>query len=167
MPDRILSAFLRKSHKAAMALAAASDVLVLVPEAGQLPQRYIAEFHCRGLVHHPAGEIVEANLFRVGVAFHDDYLKTKPNSARVLTWLAPATIFHPNVKSPFICAGDLRMGTDLVSILFQLHEMIVYRKFATADALDPVAAEFARANIGRFPLDTRPLRRRMVRIEEI
>ena len=59
------------------------------------------------------------------------------------------------------------MGTDLVSILFQLYEIITYQKYATADALDPVAAEFARANIGRFPIDPRPLRRRAVKIEEV
>jgi hypothetical protein len=160
-------AFLRKSHEAAIALVAASDRVVLMPEPGELPQRYIAEFHCRGLVRQTSGHIVEANLFRIGIAFHDDYLKTKPNSARLLTWLAPSGIFHPNVKFPLVCAGNLRMGMDLVSILFQLHEMITYQKYATADPLDPAAAEFARANITRFPIDSRPLRRRPVKIEEI
>ena len=168
MPDPILTAFLKSSHKAAMALAAASDRVVLIPEPGKLPQRYVAEFHCRGLAREASGQIVEANLFRVGIVFHDDYLKTKPNSMRVLTWLEPAHgTFHPNVRGHLVCAGNLRMGTDLVSILFQLYEIITYQKFATADPLDPAAAEFARANIARFPIDSRPLRRRAVRIEEI
>jgi len=168
MPDPILTAFLRKSHDAAMALCAASDRVVLFPAPGEVPQRYIAEFHCRGLVRHTSGQIVEGELFRVGIAFHDDYLKTRPNPIRLLTWLEPAAgIFHPNVRAPYICAGNLRMGTDLVSILFQLYEIITYQKYATADPLDPVAAEFARANLARFPVDPRPLRRRAVKIEEV
>lgn len=168
MPDQILAAFLRKNHAAAMALAAASDRLVLYPEAAEYPQRYVAEFHCRGLVRQTSGKIVEANLFRVGIAIGDDYLKSKPDSSRLLTWLEPSTgIFHPNVRAPFVCAGNLRMGTDLVSLLIQTYEIIVYQKFSTADPLNPAAAEFARANMGLFPLDSRPLRRRAINIEEI
>jgi ubiquitin-protein ligase len=166
MPDSKLIGFLRKSHAAGMALAAASDRVVLIPEAGELPQKYLAEFHCRGLVR-VASSVVEANFFRVGIVFPDDYLKTKPNSMRVLSWLQPEQgIWHPNVRAPLICL-NLRMETDLVSIVIALYEMITYQKFATADPLDPAAAEFARANMSRFPIDSRPLRRRAIAIEEI
>jgi hypothetical protein len=168
MADPILTAFLRKSHTAAMALAAASDRLVLIPEPGEIPQRYIAEFHCHSLVRLDSGEITVAEFFRIGIAFHDDYLKSRPNTMRLLTWLEPeAGIWHPNVAAPFVCPGDLRMGTDLVGILFQLYEILTYQKFATADCLNPVAAEFARANLSRFPIDPRPLRRRAVQIQQI
>lgn len=167
MPDRILEAFLRKNRAAGMALAAACDRLKLFPEPGELPHRYVADFHCRGLVREASGEIAEAERFLVGILFPDNFLKTKPNSFRVLTWLEPKNIWHPNIAYPHLCAGNLRMGTDLVSILFQLYEMIVYQKFATADPLNPAAAEFARANMSRFPLDSRPLRRRAIAIQEI
>jgi hypothetical protein len=167
MNDRILKDFLKHNHATGMALAASSDRLELHPEPGDLPQRYVAEFRCRGLVREPSGKIVEADRFLVGILFPDNFLKTKPNAFRVLTWLEPKTIWHPNIAFPHLCAGNLRMGTDLVSILFQLYEMIVYQKFATADPLNPAAAEFARANMSQFPLDTRPLRRRAIAIEEI
>jgi ubiquitin-protein ligase len=163
MPDAILKAFLTKSHEAAMKLAAASDLVSLLPEPGAYPQRYLADFHCRGLVRDAAGAIVEANHFRVGIWFPDDYLRDKPNPYKILTLLEPATVFHPNIRAPFICAGDLRRNTDLVSLLFQIFELLTYQKWAAHDPLDPMAAEFARNNMARFPIDPRPLRRRAVR----
>ena len=69
-------------------------------------------------------------------------MKSRPNTLRLLTWLEPeAGIWHPNVAAPFVCPGDLRMGTDLVGILFQLYEIVTYQKFATADCLNFVAAQ--------------------------
>ena len=53
--------------------AAASDRVVLIPEPGEIPGEYIAEFHCRSLVRLDSGEVAVAELFRIGIAFHDDY----------------------------------------------------------------------------------------------
>ena len=94
IPDPIFEAFLVKSHEGAMKLATSSDIVQLHPEAAAIPQRYVAEFHCRGLVRDPSGRVVEADRFLVGISFPEDYLKSKPNTLRVLTWLEPASIFH-------------------------------------------------------------------------
>jgi hypothetical protein len=167
MRDQILASFLRRNRATGMALAAASDRLALFPEPGELPQRFVAEYRCPGLIREASGEIAVADVHRIGIVFHDDFLKQKPNCFRLLTWLEPTNVWHPNVRAPFVCCGNMPMGTDLLTILLAAFELITYQKFATADPLNPAAAEFARANMSRFPLDSRPLRRRAIAIEEI
>jgi hypothetical protein len=157
---KILASFLQQQHDAAMRLAAESDLLDLM--ALDIPaQRYVARFGCTGLVRGDDGTIGEANEFHVGVWMPDSYL-SEIEPLRIVTWLGPSNAFHPQIRPPFMCIGRLGAGTPLVDILFQVWEVITYRKVTMRedDALNPDACVWARRNMQRFPVDPRPLKRR-------
>jgi len=171
--DKIFESFLRRQYEEGMALAADSDLLELYPASmpdGLPPQEYLARFRCKGLVRFEGG-IEEWDCFEILIFFPGDYLRTA-NAFQVLSWTYPAQVFHPNIsdKSPFICVGRLAPGTPLVDILLQCWEIITYNKVTMRedDALNPQACAWARRNQGRFPIDSRPLKRRMLhlRIED-
>lgn len=168
--DRIFDAFLERQYEDGMALAQASDLLNLVPLPGQVPQRYIAVFICKGLVRTGEGTVTEANRFEVAIWFPPDYLR-RADPFEILTYLGPREVFHPNIKAPFICVGKLSPGTLLVDILYQCFEIITFNKVTMRedDALNGAACAWARSNQYRFPVDPRALKRRPLefRIEPI
>lgn len=164
--DKVIEGFLQTQFEEGMALAAQSDLLDLVPlDPPPLVRRYIACFHCTGLVRAAPGEIVEANQFAVGIFFPDEYLRSVEPS-QVLTLLTPAGTFHPNIsdRGPFICVGRMGPGTSLVDLLYQLHELLTWCKATVneRDALNFEACQWGRANADRLPVDRRPLKRRRV-----
>ena len=166
--DKIRRGFLTRQHEEGMKLAADSDVVELLPSGGPPPDRYIVRFHCRGLVRAPGGEIETAEEFRLGIWFPDDYLDVA-NPFEVITWFAPRNVFHPNIGPGLlgqllICPGHLQPGTSLVGIVEQCFEIITYQKMSLSekDALRPELCAWARENQHRFPVDSRPLRRRTI-----
>jgi len=155
--DAVLSGFLDRQYEAGMALAERSDVLELEP-LGPPPYRaYVARFRAKGLVRR-GGDVVEADRFEVGIRFGRDYLR-RADPPDVLTLLAPADAWHPNIRMPFLCPGHLRAGTGLPDLLHQVFEIWTFQMVTTneLDALNPAACAWARANRQRFPVDPRPL----------
>jgi len=167
MGDAVFTSFLERQLDSGLRLTAESDLLDLVAMEGTPPQRYIARFRCRGLVRTTDGEVAEADDFAVGITFPDDYLR-RADPARVVTWLGPRNVFHPNIsdRAPVVCVGRLSPGTELVDLLFQLFEMITWKKVTMRedDALNAAACVWARSHRDRFPVDTRPLKRHAGRI---
>jgi hypothetical protein len=163
MNDPVLTAFLERQYRDAMALAAASDLLRLVPLGGDPPRKYLADFRCKGLVKAPDGSIVEAERFVVGIWLPDDYLRTA-DPFTVLTWLEPRAIFHPNVSdvAPFLCVGHLAPATPLVDLLYRVFELVTFNRVTMVEtnALNQEACAWSRRNLHRFPIDRRPLKRR-------
>ena len=168
MGDRIFDSFLKKQLEDGLALAAHSDLLVLKPLTDKTgpPCRYIATLSCNGLVRTDAGKIVAHNHFAVGIFFPPDYLRHM-EPARVLTLLEPPNVFHPNIRFPFICVGHLAPGTSLPELIYQVYEILSYNKVTMRedDALNGQACIWARAHQSLFPLDKRPLRRRVLGLE--
>jgi hypothetical protein len=168
MTDHILHGFLERQRDEGLALAAESDLFALLPLDGDPPQRYVVEFHCKGLVRARSGEIVEAERFAVGIWFPDDYLRSV-NPFQVLTWLAPQNVWHPNISNvaPFVCVGRLAPATGLVDVIYQLFEIVTYHKVTMRedDALNKEACAWTRRNLPRFPVDTRPLKRRSADVD--
>jgi hypothetical protein len=164
MSDRIYDAFLRRQTEDALALSRESDLLHLVP-LGAPANRFLALFTCKGLVEQAPGTIVEAEHFEVGIWFPSDYLR-QADPFRVLSWLGPRNAYHPNIScdAPLICPGRLAAGTELVDILYQVFEIITWKKVTMReeDALNKPACQWARANLSRFPIDPRPLKRRQL-----
>lgn len=164
MQDHVFINFLERQLADGMSLAASSDILKLRPLSNGLgpPQRYLAQFHCRGLIQEPGDRIGEANLFEVGIFFPNDYLR-RAATPEVLTWLSPVAAFHPNILGPAgaICIGRMEPATNLVSILYQVFELIVFRSFNSQEnnALNRTACAWARNNKHCFPTDPRSLRR--------
>jgi hypothetical protein len=161
MSDQVFETWLRRQHDDGQVLASQSDLLDLVAFRSD---RFMARFSCRGLVRHASGAIVEADAFSVGIWFPSDYLRTAPHPAHVLTWLGPREIWHPNISSeaPLICVGHLAPGTSLVDLLYQVFEIITWRKVTMRedDALNREACQWARNHPSRYPVDRRPLKHR-------
>ena len=159
--DRVLNNFLERQREAGMALAAASDLIDLRALDSAPSTAYFARFNCTGLVRYQ-GKVVEHDDFLVGIRFPDSYLR-QFDTARVLTWCAPHEIWHPNIRTPFVCAGNMQPGTPLVDLLFQLHEIITYHNVEMREhnALNHDACAWARNQSHRFPVDRRPLKRRV------
>jgi hypothetical protein len=168
MTDRVLAAFLERQHADAMALAAASDLVTLVPLPGTPPQRYFLKLACKGLVRTASGEIAEASNFLCGIWLADDHLR-HVDPFRVLTWLEPANVFHPNLKPPLACIGRMTPGTPLVDIVYRVFEVVTYRRVTMLenDALNHDACVWARRNRHLFPIDSRPLKRRAARFHVV
>jgi len=162
--DKIYNTFLKRQLEDGMRLASESDILELVPAPGDPPDRYAAVFHCKGLVKDRDGTIREADTFAAQIWFPPEYLR-HAEPAQIITWLGPVNVFHPNVRPPFVCAGRLPPATRLVDLLDQLHQIITYNKAHMADnGLNAEASAWARRNADRFPIDSRPLKRRRLDI---
>ncbi len=167
--DNVREAFLHKQLEEGMALARQSDILKLAPMPGEPICRYIAHYDGgKGLVIQHDGQIAEFDQYTVGICFPEDYLQHVeiPN---VLTYLGPHPApFHPNIRAPFICM-HLEPGTGLVDILYACYEMWTWNLFATPDeGLNHAAAQWSRSQSRkRFPIDKRPLKRRVTRVEAI
>jgi hypothetical protein len=183
--DQIFARFLHRQAEDALALAAQSDRLDLLPvdslagppSEGRLEEwlrrgdraftRYIARFTCRGLVRRADGAIERADRFDAAYWFPPDYLR-RANPFQVLTWLAPDEIWHPNIgrieelDRVLLCIGPVVPGTPLVDLLYRTFETITYNKVTMRedDALNRQACVWARQNQGLFPLDRGALKRR-------
>lgn len=155
--DPIVRLFLEAQRREALALAAASDLLDVLPIG---LQHYVASFRCRGLVREAGGEIREHALFRVGLWLPESYLR-EANPAQIVSWLGPAEIWHPNIRPPFLCLGRITPGTPLVDLLHRCFELICFENVTMRedDALNGAACAWARRNRARFPIDPRPLLR--------
>jgi hypothetical protein len=164
MSDAVFDAFLREQFRQGMALAGQSDLISLAPmEQGAAPSFYVATFFCKGLIQKADGEIAAAQEFHVGLSFPPDYLR-RVAPLQVLTWLDPPNVWHPNIRPPAICVGHIAPGTELCDLLYQVFEIVTYANWASHDALNPDAAQWARNHQELFPLDRRPLKRRAMRL---
>lgn len=160
MRDHVFESFLRQQYREGMELAAQSDLLDLLAQQGELSQKYIAEFRCRGLVSDGTGEVREDSFFAVGIYFGSDHLR-RVEPLQLCTWLHPITVWHPNLRPPVVCVGHVTPGIGIRDILYQLFEIVSWNNITIRedDALNHAACRWARAHPDRYPVDTRPLKR--------
>jgi len=162
--DPIRESWLLCQEAAAAELNAASDIALIT----QLDRtHFLADLHCKGLVRLGGdtpfggshnGEIKEAEFFRVGIWFPEDYHRVfRPEKTIFL--IEPRGAWHPNVFETGICAGRMTPGTDLVDLLDQIFSILTYKHMNLKDPLNPAAAQWARDQTHLFPIDRRPLRR--------
>lgn len=166
MSDPVMDAFLRRQFTEGVRFAGQSDLVDLFPLAscGRPPQHYVVRYYCTGLVHDAVGDVKEASEFHLGISFPPDYLR-RVEPLQVLTWLQPLEVWHPNIRPSAICVGHISPGTELVDLLYQCYEIITYHNWASHDALNPEAAQWARNHQDRFPVDRRPLTRRSLNLQ--
>lgn len=158
MPDQIFRAWCVENADDALALAAASDVF----ELQQLAlNRFVANFSCRTLVCEPDGEPCETTGVRVGFFFDPEHLR-KVDPQTLITILQPTNIWHPNGIGPFLCIGAVLPGASLSQILYRTYDVLTFNNYAPNefDSLNSHACSWARRNQDRFPLESRPLKRR-------
>ena len=174
MPHSLpLTRFLDSQYAQGLELAAASDLLELVPIGPAPVQRYIARLGCRGLVRTDRGEIEESVGCVVGIHFPEDYLR-RVQPLEIVRWIAPENVFHPNCALapngvPVVCVGKIPPGTPLVALIEAAAEIFSWQKVlpAESDALDAEACQWARRHPERLPVDDRPLRRPSASATEI
>lgn len=156
----VIKSFLETQEAEATALAARSDLIEVVPVGERPYQRFLVRFMCKTLLKTRDG-MCEYDRVDVGIHFPLDYWQ-RADPPEVITLLGPANVFHPNVNFPFICPGALSTGTPLVDLIYQIYEILTFQKVTMRedDALNRDACVWARKNIERFPVDTRPLVRR-------
>lgn len=159
MNDAIRESFLLAQEREARELAGESDILSIAPRGPRPHERYELGFDARSVLATRTGPRESRGLFVVSVWFPSDY-QCKVVIPRVLTWRGPANVFHPNVRGPFICPGTIRPATPLVELCYRLYWIITYQNFGLHNPLNPAAAAWARRNLARFPIDSRPLKRR-------
>ena len=156
MTDAIRESWLETQYMESMAFSQRSSVLSLAPVGGEPPFKYIARFDCDGLAQTAEGiSIVDRHV--VGIFFPEHYLRSPCGPGEILTWLEPQTEFHPNIRAPFCCVGHIAPGTTLLSLLFQLYQMITWQRFTPVegDALNSVACRWAREHLSSLPIDPR------------
>jgi hypothetical protein len=165
MYDAIFGAFLQKQLQEGTSLAQSSDIVRIFPLT---PQHFAVQLRCRGLVRAGGAGVASADCFEVGIFFPVDYLRIA-RPFEVVTWFGPPNVFHPNIsdKAPLICIGRLFPGTPLVDIIDQVFRIVTYQKVTMRedDALNRDACAWARRNQDRFPIDSRPLKRRDLHLE--
>ena len=164
--DPVFRSFLERQSEEGRTLAQASDILEL--DCLATGQHFIAHYACRGLVKGPDDVVREAEAFHVGVYFGAGYLRAV-NPYETLTLFGPLNTYHPNVAfgAPFLCVGRIAPGMPLVDLLYQVYEILTYQKLTPRedDAMNKEACRWARANQWRFPIDRRPLKRRLLALE--
>lgn len=124
------------------------------------PEKYLIKFNCKGLWRREDGQIVEAPVHLMEVVFGADY----PSKPPTFVWLTP--IWHPNLRQPYICleGRPFAVGWTLDLIVQEVGRLVMYQSYNVNDPLNHEAAEWARQNAARFPVDDRDLLDGRVRV---
>jgi ubiquitin-protein ligase len=160
MSDFIRQGFLIDQFRQAVGITRASDLVRVLPAAGDPPDRYLALFRCRSLVREEDGAIHPHDDFTFGICFPEDYQRTV-QPRLVVSAAPPWNLWHPNITygAPFICLGHLVPGTQLEDIVQQIFDVLTFHKCSPHDPLNEAAAEWVRNHREQLPLDRRPMRR--------
>lgn len=158
--DSIFNDFLEHTTKQAQELAADSDVLVLDRLAIPGEAIFVAEFLVPYLCRTHEGDVkVDAGPVGVAVRLTPEYLRSV--SPLEVAQVREPYFFHPNIRWPGMCVGDVRPGMPLAKLLKHIFEIVTYQNFATDDGLNPEAC--ARLRDQPQLLDMLPKPPRLVR----
>lgn len=124
------------------------------------PEKYMIRFNCTGLWRTEDGQIMNAPYHLMEVVYGVDY----PSKPPTFVWLTP--IWHPNLKRPYICleGRPFAVGWTLDLIVQEVGRLVMYQSYNVADPLNKAAADWARENADRFPVDDRDLLDSHVRV---
>lgn len=135
---------------------AAESPLLTISWTKAPSELYVVTYRCKGLVKSPeSGQLVITAFHQCEIYLHANYPRQQPH----LTWLTE--IFHPNILSHSrnggVCIGNWTPAESLPSLCLRIGKMIQYRSYNPNDPLDLEAAEWARQNRDRLPIDDRAL----------
>ena len=136
-------------------LAQASSLIEFTSQ-GSPPSHYNVTLLCRGLVRN-GGRISELSHHEFTVILGDSFPLAPPD----IVWKTP--IFHPNMKPPVVCTGDIWYPKlTLADLCTSLCELVQYKSFNAYHALDHDAAGWLVAQLLSerldIPIDRRPVR---------
>jgi len=125
--DAIYQRFMERQRVEGLALAESSDILSLfIPPMS--PPHFVAEFSCKGLIRDSAGEIKEANRFRLACGSQRITCAVQIR-LRWCACLLQVYGIQMLVRISFDMHGRITPGTPLVDILFQIYDILTYHKF--------------------------------------
>lgn len=131
---------------------ATSQLIRVQTPQGNLPERYVIEFHVRGLVRGVQGPVFQDQHY-AEIQLTSEYPRQSPK-CRMLS-----PIFHPNIEPATICVGDhWTAGERLVDLIVRIAEMIGYQAYNIKSPLDGEAAMWADQNRHVLPTDRRDMR---------
>jgi ubiquitin-protein ligase len=115
--------------------------------SGRPPDRYIVEYHIKGLVEEN-GEIRERSLHRAEIVLGTNYPREMPRCIM----LTP--VFHPNIDHLAICTKDIgSAGETLDQTIIFIGEMISFQAYNLQSPRNGDAARWTKENPERLPLD--------------
>jgi hypothetical protein len=158
--DAVFESFLERQAAEAWRISESSPIVSVLPIDRQ---HYLLRFRCVGLVLDAAGVPRRHDDFTVGIFFPPDYVRIEPHPREIVHWLGPESVWHPNVKPPFVCTGHIAPGEDLIDLTYRLFEIITFHRATPHHALNPAASQWVRRHRDELPLDRRPLLPRAVR----
>ena len=117
------------------------------------PEKYLVRFDVRGLWRRDDGAIVDAPYHMMQVVYGADY----PSKPPTFVWLTP--IWHPNLQRPYICleGRPFAVGWTLDLIVQEVGRLVSFQSYNVSSPLNHDAAQWARENAHRFPIDDRDL----------
>lgn len=150
--------------KSKMELLNKNSDLLEIEFFGEIPEKYRVTYKCKGLVWIEGNSAPSSTTHhQMEIYLHQNYPRVPPR----LTWLTQ--IFHPNILSADrnggVCIGSWTPAESLDRLCVRIGEMIQYKNYNLSDPLDTVAAEWARKNTGKFPIDNRNIEKSPDKIE--
>jgi ubiquitin-protein ligase len=130
-----------------------TDLIDYQTEGGMPPQKYIVTYKCGGVKWNRALNRPEISYFhKVEFYLHADYPRTRP----IIQFLTE--IFHPNVdERGWVCLGGWAPEESLKDLCIRIGEMIQYKNYDIENNVNHEAANWARRNKFKFPVDTQSL----------
>jgi ubiquitin-protein ligase len=137
--------------------------LIRFSSRGDPPVRYEVTLACEGLMR-VGTEVYRTSEHRFSISLDDTFPMFPPS----LVW--QTRIFHPNVKPPSVCTGDIWYpALSLAELCIALCELVQYKQFNIYSALDNGAAEWLYQQLQSdntgIPVDQRPVLDREFEIE--
>ncbi|MGN0880342.1 MAG: ubiquitin-conjugating enzyme E2 [Oligosphaeraceae bacterium] len=131
---------------------ASFPLIEVVERVGTPPERYVIEYHIRGIERLEGTAPVYRDSHRVSIELPGTYPRTPP-LCRMLT-----PVFHPNIEPSVICIGDHWTAAErLCDLVVRIGEMIAYQSYNIQSPLDGEAAMWADLHQEMLPIDNRSL----------
>ena len=120
----------------------------MVETVGNPPEKYIVDYHVKGIERVDCDRIIYRNSHRVEIKLPGTYPRTPP-ACRMLT-----PIFHPNIEPAVICVGDhWTAGERLCDLVVRIGEIITYQSHNIKSPLDGEAAMWTDLHMDMLPID--------------
>jgi ubiquitin-protein ligase len=153
---------LQSEYESMLELAQLSS-LISFSSRGMPPVHYKVTLSCDGLVR-AGSEIYKVSEHRFTISLDDTF----PLTAPAVVW--QTRIFHPNIKPPTVCTGDIWYPSlSLAELCTALCELVQYKQFNIYDPLDVDAASWLYAQLQSsspgIPVDRRPVIDRQFEVE--
>jgi ubiquitin-protein ligase len=137
-------------HERLKALFANHARIRIVDAIGDPPDRYIIDYHVKGLTETKDGVIEERNLHRVQITLGPNYPKDMPTCVILGT-----PVFHPNIDHLAVCTEDVSAaGRTLDHTIVFIGELITFQAYNLQSPRNGDAAHWTEQNLSRLPLET-------------